>query len=227
MGLNDPKQTNKTYLNIVSGRLARRYKKHQEVNGKQVTIDREIKNKKGEVIKTVIERHYESVEGLIVSASIDTSGDFGSRLVFELLDDGDEFTVQIPVESSYGRSILLRIPNIDPEFPVTIYPYSFENKEGKNQTGITVYQEGCGWEKDKVPYKWTKDEPGSLPDWEFAEVAGKKKWNSDKQTNFLCKHFDQWANNIGAIEVENVNENAAEILDEAAMDDMPVDDLPF
>ncbi len=236
MGLNDSNHTSKTYLNIVGGQLARRYKEHHEVGGQQVTIAREIKDKQGNLVKTVIERYYESVDGFIREASIDTSGDFGSKLVLELVDGDEAFTVQIPLESSYGRSVMLRTPNIDPELEVTIRPYSFES-DGKKQTGVTIYQKNKGWDGDKVPYKWTKDNPGSMPEWEVTEVAGKKKWNSDKQTNFLAKHFEQWAKGIGAIETptpsseEDILAMEQQYAEEQAAKKAPetngMDDLPF
>ena len=218
MGLNESKHQSKTYLNIVGGKLARRYKEHHEVNGKTVTIDREIKDRStGEVTKVVIERHYQDIDGLIIGASIDTKGDFGSRLVLELMDGdtSEQFIIQIPLESSYGRAIMMRVPNVDTEKLATIRPYSFEEKDsGKTQTGVVIYQKDCDWEDDKVPYKWNKENPGNMPQWEFTEVAGKKKWNSDKQTNFLCDSFLAWADKIGEINTHNSDEaNDPDIMD--------------
>jgi hypothetical protein len=201
MGLNDPKSSNKLYLNIVGGRIAQRFKEHQFDGDKQLTEEREIINKQTkEVEKVVKERYYESIDGLITNAELDKTGDFGARLVFTILDEGIEYTLQISADSSYGRAVMLRIPNVDPSKPATFNPYNFENKENnKMQTGVTIYQKGCDWEKDKVPYRWTKDNPGSLPSWEEVDKMGKKEWDSTKQLNFLAAHFEQWAKSVGAI----------------------------
>ena len=144
MGLNDPKHSNKIYLNIVGGRIAQRFKDHQFDGDKQLTEEREIINKQtNEIDKVVKERYYQSIDGLITNAELDKTGDYGARLVFTILDDGVEYTLQITADSSYGRAVMLRIPNVDPNKPVTFNPYNFENKDnGKMQTGVTIYQEG-------------------------------------------------------------------------------------
>lgn len=196
MGLNEREGAGKIYLSIVGGQISRRYKEHQRVGDKTVTVERDITDDQGEVTKTIIERCYQDIDGIISKAKIDTSGDYGSRLMIELIDGSDLFVLQISLESSYGRAFMLRSPNIDAAKPVIIRPYSFEDEDGKKQTGVVVYQTGCDWEKDKVPYKWTKDEPGEMPEWEFTMVADKKKWNSDKQTNFLAQQFSLWGNAI-------------------------------
>lgn len=214
MGLNERNDSNKTYLSIIGGQLARRFEEHQEINGKVVTVEREIKDDDGNLIKTKIERYYESIDGIISSAVVNSEGDFGSRLVLDMVDGGEIFVVQISLESNYGRSFMLKCPNIDYTKPVTIRPYSFEDKDsGKKQAGITVYQAG-EWENDKVPSKWTKDEPGDMPPWEFTEIGGKKKWNSDKQTQFLVAEFLLWGNAIIPVEEDAlVNEPSAEQID--------------
>lgn len=197
MGLKTAENENRTYLNIIGGKLAVRLKSHIEENGKVVTEEREIRDKAtGEVLKTVIERYYQSLEGLITEAYIDPTGDYGSRIVIKMLDEGEEFIIQLPVESNYGRSFMLRVPNIDTSMPTTIRPYSFEDDNGKIQSGVTVYQSDRGFENDKVPAKWTKDNPGELPPWEGVDVGGKMKWNSDKQTNFLIGELNKWANQL-------------------------------
>ncbi len=101
MGLKTAENENRTYLNIIGGKLAVRLKSHIEENGKVVTEEREIRDKAtGEVLKTVIERYYQSLEGLITEAYIDPTGDYGSRIVIKMLDEGEEFIIQLPVESN-------------------------------------------------------------------------------------------------------------------------------
>ncbi|MDC1302265.1 hypothetical protein N8Z08_02075 [bacterium] len=209
MGVNKNKHTGGIYYNIVNGEVARRFREHQFDSQKnQTTVDREITDDKGNVTKIVIEEQYESIDGIIVAAEINNEGNFGSVIRFTLADTdtGEQSIFSMPLDSSYGRSVLLRIPNIDPTKKVTFRPYSFESKDQvdknnnpKKIVGVTVYQKDCGWDKSNVPAKWTKDNPGSLPQWEKKIVAGKEKWNSDDQLNFLAQHFMQWANKIDGI----------------------------
>ena len=248
MGLNNSKSnnSNKIYLNIVGGKITRRYKEHQpEENGKPVTFSREIKDKiSGEVIKTVIERSYDSIDGTLQSAAIDNTGSYGSMLVFDMMDNGEEFTLSLPLDSSYGRAILLRIPNIDSNKVIEFSPFNFESKDDmkdgkpKKIVGCNIFQKDCGWEKDKVPAKWTKENQGSLPQWVKSETTG--KWDSTAQLEFLGAHFNQWASKVGGIPVDeepNPMEMETQFAQEQAAkaetppppseNDAPVDDLPF
>ena len=217
MGLNNSQsdKANKTYLNIVGGKITRRFKTHlPEEKGKQITFNREIKDKEGNVVRTVIERYYDSLDGIITNAEIDKTGDYGAMLIFNIISD-EEYTLSIPLDSSYGRSILKRIPNIDPNKNIEFSPYNFESKDEvkngkpKKIVGCNVYQQDCGWDKDKVPMKWTLENPGSLPKWKQSEATG--KWDNTEELEFLAKHFVQWATNVGGVEPEL--ERLAEAID--------------
>ncbi|MHA2009957.1 MAG: hypothetical protein ACW980_21800 [Promethearchaeota archaeon] len=209
MGLSKSNNRGKIYLNLVGGKIARRHQSHiKDVDGKNITIDRDIFNDKKELVKTVIEEYYDELSGLLQDAKLDTTGDYGSRLILELIDEGELFSIQIPVNTSYGRSFLMRVPNIDSSVELTIKPYSFEDKEkGKKISGINIFQSGCGWENNKVPNKWSKDNPGDLPSWEKEMVAGKVTWNSNKQLNYLVAEFENWCKNIASISIIDTSVN--------------------
>lgn len=208
MGLNSSNSESKIYLNIVGGKISRRFKEHQTENGKQVTIEREIKDKEtGAVIKTVIERHYDSIDAYITGASIDKEGKFGIMLVFELTEGDENFTLQFPLDSNYGRSILYRVPKLDPTRKVVFKPYNFESKEEMNNNGKPKKIVGVnlfyleGQVEEKIMPVWTKENPGKLPAWEQKEgKLGKVEWDNTKQINFLAKHFEAWAAKIKPFE---------------------------
>jgi len=202
MGVNKSQYTGKVYYGIIAGQVARRFKEHQEdPQGNQTTVERTIYNNDNTVKGVAIEEYYESIDGLITLAYVDTSGNFGSNLMFEMKDDQDEFVFQVKLGSSYGRAIMNRIGNVDWSQPVRFRPYQFPNPDNpeKNLVGCTIYQEGKGWDDDKVPYMWTKDNPGDMPDWETVEKEGKPTLDNTKQTNFLIGKFKAWAQTIGAI----------------------------
>lgn len=252
MGLNNNQSNNinKIYLNIVGGKITRRYKEHQpEENGKPVTFSREIKDKNtGEVIKTVIERSYDSISGLVQSAEIDASGSFGAMLVFKIID-GEEYTLSVPLDSSYGIAIMKKVPNLDSSAEITFSPFNFESKdqikngEPKKIVGCNLFQNG-----EKIMPAWTQEKPGSLPQWKQSETTG--KWDNTDFLEFLGGHFKQWASKIGGVPTDdNVNqlaeamgaENPMEMEQEFAQrkaaesetppptseNNTPIDDLPF
>lgn len=209
MGLNNDNHENgnKIYLNIVGGKITRRVKEHlPEENGKQVTFSREIKDKDGNVIKTVIERRYKSIDGLVTNAIIDITGAYGAMLVFTIMSD-EEYTLSVPLDSSYGRAVMKRIPNIDPNKEMEFKPFNFnhetemKNGEPKKIVGCNLFQKDCDWKDDKVLPKWTKEEPGSLPQWKKSETTG--KWDNTEELEFLGAHFLQWASKIGGINTES------------------------
>jgi len=226
MGVNKSNYTGKIYYGIIAGQVARRFKEHQFDNQKkQTTEERTIYNNDNTVKGTVIEEYYESIDGLITKAYVDTSGNFGSNLMFEMQDDDSEFIFQVKLGSSYGRAIMNRIVNVDPNLLVKFRPYQFPNPENtdKNLVGCTIYQEGKEWENDKVPYMWTRENPGEMPDWEDVLKEGKTVKDNTKQTNFLIRKFNSWSENIGAVETYNpspqttnkpIDEDAQELINQ-------------
>ena len=239
MGLNNSQNSNKntTFLNIVGGKITRRYKEHQEVGGKQVTFSREIKDKNtGEVIKTVIERSYDSISGLVQSADIDASGSYGAMLIFKIID-GEEYTLSVPLDSSYGIAIMKKSPNIDPSIEIQFSPFNFESKDEvkngkpKKIVGCNLFQNG-----EKIMNAWTQENPGSLPAWKQSKTTG--KWDNTDFLEFLGGHFRKWASQIGDVPRDDVNEfeettspdpieMEKEFADKKANIDTSIDELPF
>lgn len=208
MGLKSNNTERKVYIGIIGGRLARRFEEHQHEDGKQVTEDRQIKDDNNVVVKTVIERYYDEIDGFITGVSIDTEGNFGARIILEMMDAGEKFIIQMGLESNYGVAFMKRCTKVDSSAKVTIRPYSFDDKEsGKKQIGLVIYQKDRGFDKDKIPYAWTKENPGVMPQWESKETVTGTKWNNDNQIDFLASQMVVWAKSIvpDALEDEPVD----------------------
>lgn len=174
MGL-ETRKSNGTYLNIMFGKLV------QSVNAStEGAVERE--NKNG---KKVYELLHDKLKGVVTDVTIDDSSDYGDQFIFTVKDGSDTFFVKFNVYSAYGRSFLMKMLNIDFDEQVAIAPYSFEDGD-KTITGITFYQDG-----EKVENKWTKDNPGKMPELEQKKVKGKMKWNDDKRMEFLLKQFNK------------------------------------
>jgi hypothetical protein len=224
-GLIEEKKSNYYYLNIIGGRFAHRETEHlTDGKGGFITEERVYKDNNDKDV-TVIERYFKGVEGEIQEAKFENS-EFGTKIILIISKGGNDMHISFRADSSYGRSFMFRAPNINPNKQVTLKPYNFEqkddngnvvmNKSGKAKKviGISVWQEGCGWEKDKVPAKWDSESP-ELPSWEVTTVMGKEKWNNDKQMDFLATEFDKWTKTLSDINpVEKMKETLG--LEEAA-----------
>jgi hypothetical protein len=243
-GLIENKNSNVTYLSIIGGKVTQRFKEHQvNAKGEQVTIERNITDDDGNHVKTVIERHYGGIEGHLKNISM-KDGEYGTTLEVRMVTENNEYNLSFKLDSSYGRSFMFRLPNIDPNKEVKLIPYNFEDKEKTNSKGqpkkvigINVFQKDCGLENDKVLPFWTKDNPGDLPAWEQKTVAGKTKWNSDAQLDFLYNFTEQWSkDNLESLTFpEPVMEASGMDLEQAhakkianlPSDSEEQDDLPF
>lgn len=97
-----------------------------------------------------------SISGIISSFEIRTEDFQGkkiSKLSITLSDVGEEYVIQIPVDSRYFGSFVQKLPNIKFNNSVEISVYDFVDKANKKVAGVTVKQNG------KVADYFTKDNP--------------------------------------------------------------------
>lgn len=241
MGLEDDQREAKTYLSIVAGKVAQRLKEHIEQDGKRITVERKTKDKDDNEM-VVIERQYSGIGGLLQKAEI-KEGKFGHQLIFEFIDKGNTYHLSVQMDSSYGRGIMYKIPNIDPNKKVTFRPFNFINDENEKIVGVSVLQEGRGYEKDKVPPKWTQKDMGDLPELLITEgFGGKKNYDGTARMKYLAEYFLAWAADIGGIPTQTTEEKVEMVKDKLDATEMPletdhakqeaekngeIDDLPF
>lgn len=161
---------NARYANIISGSFAEK-------------VDEGTSNAKSRVNKndeTVWELYHPSIEGYIKKCYIKET-DFGKTLciVFDCEESGT-IVANVPVESRYFDSLMLRLPNIPLDAMVTVKPYSFIDKEtkGKRQ-GLSITVNGV-----KIEPFYTKENPGKKPtDKQYKKLPDGKL----KEADF--KHF--------------------------------------
>ena len=229
MGLEDERQSDVVYLNIVAGKVARKVKQHVYDGDKQLTVERKSKNSNDEEV-SFIEMHYSGVGGYIKKAEV-KEGKFGYQMILEFQDD-KLYHVTIPLKSSYARGILYRIPNIDQGTYFTIKPYSFKNESGDKKVGVVIIQEGMGYVKDKVPPYWTKEDMKDLPPIDKIEGLGENdvQFDDTKRTKYLVEYFRDWASKIDAIsqnQIQDVDKSEESINEEDSHVPDQDDDLPF
>lgn len=102
--------------------------------------------KKGEKWELI----FKGLEGTISNMQT-YEGEYGKNLLVTIAYDGGEDTLSINTATPYGEDFMKKLPNLDIDRPVKLVPYAFTDDNGKVRKGITVMQEGHGWEKDKAP----------------------------------------------------------------------------
>lgn len=175
-------------------------------------VTKERINKNG---KTVHEEFFKSISGHITGIqSKDTP--FGMVWEVEIADDDEVYVLSWNYSSRYTNHFFRALPNVDLTKVIKIEPWEAKDKQDPNKTatGLSLYQEG--WEKGKVPFKYSRDEPGDMPEMEQIKRKGKTEWDDSKQLLFFEKMLEKKISLKGQPPVKsNVDETVG------------VDDLPF
>lgn len=216
MGFSNSKSERTTFANIVNGKFA--IKANQDNPNAVARV-----NKKNE---TVYEILHDKLEAKIVSMKIEKD-DYGKKLVIELEEAADRYTLTLPVESKFFDHFCAKIGNVDRSQLVTIAPYSFIPKgEAQKKSGLNFYQSGLpdahyqrkpNGEKDgnKVAYYFTeKDAKGKpMP----AAKLDEDEWKIFKmqERKFYCEYIAKLGE---AKEVERETSRQSQVVD---------DSLPF
>lgn len=172
----------RTFLSISAGNLVRQHE--NPIEG--VTISRT--NKNG---KEVHEEMFKSLEATITAIK-PKEAPFGKVWELEMQDGDESFVISWPYSSRYTNNFFRLLPNINLSEPIKFSPWSMKDKKDSSKTviGISIYQ--SGHEGGKVPFKWSKEQPGDLPDLVQKKVKGQKVWDDTDQLEF----FEKLANEI-------------------------------
>lgn len=210
MSLNTRKSSGGTYLKIYGGKIVRE-------SSKPFESDDPVKERENKNGNKVYYTEYDSVSGKLLGAVIESVESLGLEVIHLSLQDGPEYyTLSIPADGRFGKSFMMRAPNLDLSKEVEIVPYSFSDKDGKKVAGLNVFQSGS-----KVMPAYTKENPNGLPDARQVRKGKEIKWDFTDQTNFLYDEFEKFSASFPKkTEQEPVKVNTA-----AEEDDF--DDLPF
>ena len=86
----------------------------------------------------------------------------------------------MPFSSSYAKSFLKRLPNIDFSKDVVLRGYDILDKEkGRIKYYLVPRQDG------KIESAYTKENPNGFPDMQKIKVKGKDVWDDTDQLEFL------------------------------------------
>ncbi len=131
-------------------------------------------NNAGKVVK---ELQYTGIEGKIQSAYVSET-EYGSTFNTILIDDeNDSFTLQISLESSYFGQYAKRMPNINKDEAI-FFGLGYDRERERH----FLYAKQNG---EKVPMKFTRDNPNDMPPPVKKTIKGVEKWDWEEQENFL------------------------------------------
>lgn len=178
MGLNT-REGHGTFVSIADGKIVQSFKEPGEGRKQKV-------NKSGNVSYVV---EYDSIDGVLVDLKLKTSTNpqFSDQYVLTIEDASGRYLLNFYKSSRNSASILKALPNVDLDKQVTIFPWKMQDRNDKTKEvqGVTIYQKGRGFEKDKVPPAYTKESPNGLPEMKKIKVKGKEQWDSSDMDEFL------------------------------------------
>jgi hypothetical protein len=173
MGLGN--STHAIYLQIVNGKIARRYK--APVPG--ITTDR--KTTTGNIIH---EQYFDHVSGFINTIKIHPPKvgfeKFGHTLEIGIVDGDDQFVLQTQRDGGYAVAFFKMLPNLDFSKRTTIIP-SMKMENEKKKVTIFINQGGSG----AVKHAFTKDNPGDMPPLKKVMLRGEEQWDNFDQMEFF------------------------------------------
>ena len=172
MGLSNTTTSSKKIVTIINGKFTIRLADGDD-NPNAVKRTLEKGKNAGKVVK---ELQYDTLAGKISKAYVDES-EYGTRYITELDDDGNNYSLQINLDSSYFSPYAKRMPNINKDEEV-VFRLGYDRERERHFLFIRQNDE-------RVPMKFTKEEPNGMPEPTKKTVKGKEVWDWEEQENFL------------------------------------------
>ena len=217
MGLNSGGSSNRTYLSISDGKIAKRVPEGTAGS---------IKCNSKDGTKVWYEQRFASLSGYIVDVfkRVSEQG-YGDQLCVVLKDGDEEYQIQMPWSSRYSSGFFLSMPNIDAGKEITLSPWSKEI-DGKKRTMLYL-RHG----QEDIKWAWTRETPGDLPEMKQIKVKGQIVWDDSERQEFFEKYLETtFKPTISAAHGMKKAEKFMQKLDSMAKDESlepQDDDLPF
>lgn len=176
MGLNSGGSSNRTYLSISDGKIAKRVPEGTAGS---------IKCNSKDGTKVWYEQRFASLSGYIVDVfkRVSEQG-YGDQLCVVLKDGDEEYQIQMPWSSRYSSGFFLSMPNIDAGKEITLSPWSKEI-DGKKKTMLYL-RHG----QEDIKWFWTKDNPGYMPEMKQIKVKGQIVWDDSERQEFFERYLE-------------------------------------
>lgn len=128
--------------------------------------------------KVVFEKFYTSFTGRLLDIKTQ-DGTYGKSWVFDFIDEGEVYHLQLSYSNSFATQFLKILPHIDLSKPMKVSP-SVKEVDGKSKSSLFVNQDGIA-----LKHAFTRENPNGLPDMEEVVVKGQKTWDDTKRLEFL------------------------------------------
>lgn len=171
-------RSKKTYVTLSKGKFEVKVPK-----GTPGSITRLKRDKSGEV--TVMQ--FDNLSGGIVDIrknEVDFKGKLIVSLEVDVRDKGEEFCLQLSYWHDQAGDFLNCMENINYQARVNFGAYVKTKQNGKERTYLNVYQKDQNQESQPVPWKYTRENPGNKPDWDWVMKDGKKQPDRTAERNF-------------------------------------------
>ena len=177
MGLNSGGSSNRTYLSISDGKIAKRVP--EGTSGA-------IKCNSKDGTKVWYEQRFSSLSGYItdVFKRVSEQG-YGDQLCIVLKDGEEEYQIQMPWSSRYSSGFFLSMPNIDAGKEITLSPWAKEI-DGKKKTMLYL-RHG----QEDIKWFWTRETPGDMPEMKQIKVKGQVVWDDSERQEFFEKYLEE------------------------------------
>jgi hypothetical protein len=200
---------NKTFVSVIDGRFTIRVEKN-------TPKAKERQNKNGIL---VYELQFDTISGILENVlDISTGNQYGTfrNIVFIIRDGNELYNVAMPYSSRESKGILMRLLNAD-------LTKQIKFKIAKKEHAFTWLTQN----DLTVPSKWTKDNPGELPQMVETLINGKKGFDDSEQMKFLFNFIqDNFISKIVA-RYNNQISNSPQLPETHPITTAVVDDLPF
>lgn len=84
---------------------------------------------------------YKSVDNVFIKNVRFEDSDFGENILLTLSDGENEVVWSENTGTNFGTDLMKKLPNLDFSKKVSIKPYAFEDENGKDKRGVSIYQE--------------------------------------------------------------------------------------
>lgn len=167
---------NVLYLSVVGGNMVESSKE-----GVKGAVKREYETSDGK--KGVkYEILHKNLVGRITEVEF-KDGSFGEQALIKFQNGKEKAIVTVTTSSKYFTDFAKKLPNVDLSKDVTFNVYDFESKEGKQQTGVSITQEGV---KVKGAY-WDSETKKSLKGFPNVSKSERADMDSDDWKMFFIK----------------------------------------
>lgn len=236
MGLGTRNSNYSTYLSIFGGEIVQEWRK-EEPSEDKIPAGKELQEREISMGKNAGKKiwyvGFDYLAGMLTGVKLDTEGDYGSRIILTVKDVDDTYILTLPVNSSYGQSLLMKMEGIDITKEVSFQPWQMDKDAWKNLTGKTTKNGRSGLtikqDDEKIENTYTKEEPKGCPELVIKKVGKETKVNDDDRMIFLYEKLDEFIASVNTTNNEPTEPADGKYTDagEPESDEEEEDDLPF